>query len=63
MTARRLYIETMESVLKNTNKVMIDKRRLDLGRAALSAAAGGAATPAARPVRRRQSMKPLDIDA
>jgi modulator of FtsH protease HflK len=25
VTARRLYIETMESVLKNTNKVMIDK--------------------------------------
>ncbi len=25
VTARRLYIETMESVLKNTNKIIIDK--------------------------------------
>ena len=25
MTARRLYIETMESILKNTNKIIIDK--------------------------------------
>ncbi len=25
VTARRLYIETMESILKNTNKVVIDK--------------------------------------
>jgi membrane protease subunit HflK len=24
VTARRLYIETMESILKNTNKVLID---------------------------------------
>src|SRR6185503_3352346 len=25
VTARRLYIETMESILKNTNKVVIDR--------------------------------------
>ena len=43
VTARRLYIETMQSVLKNTNKIILDKARRGLGRAALSAAAAAAA--------------------
>ena len=47
VTARRLYIETMESVLKNTNKIILDKGGGRLGRGALSAAA--AASPAPRP--------------
>ena len=59
VTARRLYLETMEQVLKGVNKVIIDGKQGGERRGALSPAAGAAARGAraapGRPARRASS--------
>ncbi len=57
VTARRLYIETLESVLKNTNKVVLDKSASGSGvlpylpLPAIGSASGGNATAAGQTTR------------
>ncbi len=45
ITTERLYLDTMEEVLRNVNKVLVDKNTGDGRRAALSAAARAAVGP------------------
>jgi membrane protease subunit HflK len=59
VTARRLYIETMETILKNTNKILIDRTASGSGVVPYLPLPGLAPTSGAPPVARSPQVPPV----